>query len=55
MRLQATLLEKLPSPPLTRDQLRMLQSGDNVVTGEDAAAVFGLELVSLDEQLRRVA
>ncbi len=55
MRVQATLLERLPNPPLTRDQLRMLQAGDNVVTGEDAATLFGLELVSLDEQLRRVA
>ena len=55
MRVQATLLEKLPNPPLTRDQLRMLQAGDNVVTGDDAAAVLGLELVPLDEQLRRVA
>ncbi len=55
MRAQAALLEKLPNPPLTRDQLRMLQAGDNVVTGEDAAAVLGLELVPLDEQLRRVA
>ncbi len=55
MRVQAALLEKLPNPPITRDQLRMLQAGDNVVTGEDAAAVLGLELVPLDEQLRRVA
>ena len=55
MRVQAALLEKLPNPPLTRDQLRMLQAGDNVVTGEDAAGVLGLELVPLDEQLRRVA
>ena len=54
MRIQATLLEKLPSPPITRDQLRMLQTGDNVVTGENAASVLGLELVPLDEQLRRV-
>ena len=54
MRVQAALLEKLPNPPITRDQLRMLQIGDNVVTGENAAAVLGLELVPLDEQLRRV-
>jgi uncharacterized protein YbjT (DUF2867 family) len=54
MRVQAALLEKLPNPPITRDQLRMLQTGDNVVTGENAAAVLGLELVPLDEQLRRV-
>ncbi len=53
MRVQATLLEKLPNPPITRDQLKMLEAGDNVVTGDDAAAVLGLELVSLDEQLRR--
>jgi uncharacterized protein YbjT (DUF2867 family) len=56
MRLQARLLEKLPNPPITRDQLRMLQAGDNIVTGESAATVLGLEpLVPLDEQLRRVA
>jgi uncharacterized protein YbjT (DUF2867 family) len=53
MRAQATLLEKLPNPPLTRDQLRMLEAGDNVVTGDDAAAVLGLQLMPLDEQLRR--
>jgi len=55
MRVQATLLEKLPNPPLTRDQLRMIQAGDNVVTRDDAAAALGLDLVPLDEQLRRVA
>ncbi len=49
------MLEKLPSPPLTRDQLRMLEAGDNVVTGDDAATVLGLRLMPLDEQLRRVA
>jgi uncharacterized protein YbjT (DUF2867 family) len=54
MRVQATLLEKLPNPPLTRDQLRMLEAGDNIVTGDDAAAVLGLQLMPLDEQLRRV-
>ena len=55
MRPQAALFELLPNPPVTRDQLRMLQAGDNVVSGDDAAALFGLELVPLDEQLRRVA
>ena len=55
MRVQATLLEKLPNPPLTRDQLRMIQSGDNVVTGDDAAALLGLELVPLDEAAPPVA
>ena len=42
-----------PSPPVTRDQLTMLEAGDNVVTNPDAVDTFGLPLVPLDEQLRR--
>lgn len=53
MRLQAGLLERLPSPPVTRDQLTMLAAGDNVVSSTDAVDLFGLPLVPLDEQLRR--
>jgi len=54
MRAQAAVLEKLLSnPPITRDQLKMLAAGDNVVTNSDAVDTFGLPLVSLDEQLRR--
>lgn len=53
MRVQAALLEKLPNPPVTRDQLTMLQAGDNVVANSDAVDTFGLPLVPLDEQLRR--
>jgi uncharacterized protein YbjT (DUF2867 family) len=53
MRPQAALLELLPSPPVTRDQLKMLEAGDNVVTTSDAVETFGLGLVPLDEQLRR--
>ncbi|HUP32358.1 MAG TPA: hypothetical protein VM184_04940, partial [Gaiellaceae bacterium] len=53
MRVQAAVLEKLPSPPVTRDQLTMLEAGDNVVTTPDAVDTFGLPLVPLDEQLRR--
>ncbi|HVM55841.1 MAG TPA: NAD(P)H-binding protein [Gaiellaceae bacterium] len=53
MRVQATVLERLPSPPLTRDQLTMLELGDNVVTDPAPAAAFGVDLVPLDEQLRR--
>jgi NADH dehydrogenase len=53
MRLQAAVLEKLPSPPVTRDQLTMLAAGDNVVTNADAVDTFGIPLVPLDEQLRR--
>jgi len=55
MRAQATVLERLPKPPVTRDQLTMLEAGDNVVTNSDAVDTFGLALVPLDEQLRRTA
>ena len=55
MRAQAAVLEKLPNAPVTRDQLTMLEAGDNVVANEDAVDVFGLPLVPLDEQLRRAA
>jgi hypothetical protein len=56
MRLQATLTERLPGAPVTRDQLTMLELGDNVVTdGGAAVETFQLRLVPLDEQLRRAA
>jgi NADH dehydrogenase len=55
MRLQAALTERLPGAPVTRDQLTMLQLGDNVVTTTDAVETFQLPLVPLDEQLRRAA
>jgi uncharacterized protein YbjT (DUF2867 family) len=53
MRVQATVLERLPKPPVTRDQLTMLEAGDNVVTDTAAVETFELPLVPLDEQLRR--
>jgi NADH dehydrogenase len=53
MRLQAGLTERLPGAPVTRDQLTMLELGDNVVTDASAVETFKLPLVSLDEQLRR--
>jgi NADH dehydrogenase len=55
LRAQAALLELLPKPPVTRDQLTMLQLGDNIVTNTDAVDTFGIPLVPLDEQLRRAA
>ena len=55
MRVQAALTEKLPGAPVTRDQLTMLELGDNVVTSPDAVETFRLPLVPLDEQLRRAA
>ncbi len=53
MRLQATLTERLPGAPVTRDQLTMLELGDNVVTDPSAVETFNLPLVPLNEQLRR--
>jgi len=53
MRVQAALTEWLPGAPVTRDQLKMLQLGDNIVRDESAVETFRLPLVPLDEQLRR--
>jgi NADH dehydrogenase len=53
MRAQATLTERLPGAPVTRDQLTMLALGDNVVSDASAVETFQLPLVPLDEQLRR--
>lgn len=53
MRPQAAIMELLPHPPVTRDQLRMLQLGDNVVSdGGTSMAELGLgETMPLAEQL----
>ena len=54
MRANALVTERLPGNiPLTRDLLKMLEHGDNVVSNDDAVATFRLPLVPLDEQLRR--
>jgi len=56
MKVNALITERLPGDiPLTRDLLKMLQTGDNVVADQSATEVFGLPLVPLDEQLRRTA
>ena len=56
MRLNALVTERLPgNVPLTRDLLKMLEAGDNVVSDPAAVETFQLPLVPLDEQLRRVA
>jgi uncharacterized protein YbjT (DUF2867 family) len=53
-RMNAAVLETLPGPtPLTRDQVTMLEAGDNVVSNDEAERTFDLPLVPLDEQLRR--
>jgi uncharacterized protein YbjT (DUF2867 family) len=53
LRAQATLTERLPGAPVTRDQLTMLALGDNVVSDPSAVETFQLPLVPLDDQLRR--
>lgn len=55
VRVGAVVAERLPGAPITRDQLKMLEHGDNVVSLNDAVEIFGLPLVPLDEQLRRAA
>jgi uncharacterized protein YbjT (DUF2867 family) len=53
LRVNAAILEALPGPsPLTRDQLKMIALG-NVISNTDAQETFAVELVPLDEQLRR--
>jgi NADH dehydrogenase len=54
MKIPATVTERLPGNiPLTRDLLTMLETGDSVVSNDDAVRTFQLPLVPLDEQLRR--
>jgi uncharacterized protein YbjT (DUF2867 family) len=55
LRAPAVVLERLPKPPVTRDQLTMLEAGDNVVSDNDAVETFKLPLVPLEDQLRRAA
>ena len=56
MKMNALVTERLPGNiPLTRDLLKMLELGDNVVSNDEAVQTFQLPLVQLDEQLRRVA
>jgi NADH dehydrogenase len=54
-RLGATVAEHLPRSPLTRDQVSMLEAGDNVGDTAPAREAFGIEPIGLDEQLRRAA
>jgi NADH dehydrogenase len=53
MRAQAALLELLPKPPVTRDQIKMLAAGDNVGDAGPANTAFAVEPIALDDQLRR--
>ncbi len=53
VRAGAAIAERLPKPPVTRDQLTMLAAGDNVCDPGPARETFGIEPIGLDEQLRR--
>jgi uncharacterized protein YbjT (DUF2867 family) len=54
MKIPATVTERLPGNiPLTRDLLKMLEAGDNVVSNDDAVRTFHVPLMPLDEQLRQ--
>jgi uncharacterized protein YbjT (DUF2867 family) len=56
MKVNALLTERLPGNiPLTRDLLKMLEAGDNVVSDDEAVRTFELPLVTLDDQLRRAS
>ncbi|MBA3736575.1 MAG: NAD(P)H-binding protein [Actinobacteria bacterium] len=56
MKVNALLTERLPGDiPLTRDLLKMLEHGDNVVSDDEAVRTFALPLLPLDDQLRRAA
>jgi uncharacterized protein YbjT (DUF2867 family) len=52
-RATARATQRLPGAPLTADQVAMLQGPDNVVSNREAVETFGLQLVPLDEQIRR--
>jgi len=56
MKIPAAVIERLPGNiPLTRDLLKQLEAGDNVVSNDEAVRAFQLPLVPLDDQLRRAA
>ena len=55
VRAQARVFELMPSPLITRDDLRMLTALDHVADVRPAVDTFGLPLMPLDEQLRRAA
>ena len=55
VRTNARLLELMPSPLVTRDDLKMLTALDHVADMRPAVETFKLPLMPLDEQLRRAA
>ncbi|MFQ5426589.1 MAG: NAD(P)H-binding protein [Gaiellales bacterium] len=53
MRAAASALEHLPNPPVTRDQLTMLELADNVCDPTRANAAFGITPIGLADMLER--
>jgi uncharacterized protein YbjT (DUF2867 family) len=51
----ARLTEWVPGAPVSADQVKMLEAGDNVVTANDASETFHLERLPVDDQIRRTA
>jgi NADH dehydrogenase len=51
----AAMVEWLPNAPITRDQIQMIEAGDNTCDMTPAHEVFGIETVPLDEMIRRAA
>jgi uncharacterized protein YbjT (DUF2867 family) len=55
VRVGAAAAELLPRPPITRDQLTMLEAGDNTCDISAAVGTFRIDPLPLDDQLRRAA
>ncbi len=55
VRAGAAMVEWLPNAPITRDQMPMIEAGDNICDMTPAHEAFGIETVPLDEQIRRAA
>jgi uncharacterized protein YbjT (DUF2867 family) len=53
VRAGATVAERLPRAPVTRDQLTMLADADNVCDMGPALKTFAIPVIPLDEQIRR--
>ena len=55
VRAGAAMVEWLPNAPITRDQIQMIEAGDNTCDMTPANEAFGIETVRLDEMIRRAA
>ena len=55
VRAGAAMVEWLPNAPITRDQIQMIEAGDNTCDMTPANETFGFETIPLDEMIRRAA